>query len=157
MRLSSSQPTIISFNTFSDPLPHPTWLHPSCPSAQTAVERNLGQTFYIFRNGWIFCIIRNGQTFYDIRNGQTFYNIRNFGYQEAQPNVCTEKKSMSIVRQLLKVSTILKNWALSEGLQTSGTAKGTEQMMKEQREPGLSSKQLEHFLIPHPHQDHTFV
>lgn len=139
MRLSSSQPTIISFNTFSDPLPHPTWLHPSCPSAQTAVGRNLGQTFYIFRNG------------------QTFYNIRNFGYQEAQPNVCTEKKSMSIVRQLLKVFTILKNWALSEGLQTSGTAKGTEQMMKEQREPGLSSKQLEHFLIPHPHQDHTFV
>lgn len=139
MRLSSSQPTIISFNTFSDPLPHPTWLHPSCPSAQTAVGRNLGQTFY------------------NIRNGQTFYNIRNFGYQEAQPNVCTEKKSMSIVRQLLKVSTILKNWALSEGLQTSGTAKGTEQMMKEQREPGLSSKQLEHFLIPHPHQDHTFV
>lgn len=77
--------------------------------------------------------------------------------KKLSPMFAQKKKSMSIVRQLLKVSTILKNWALSEGLQTSGTAKGTEQMMKEQREPGLSSKQLEHFLIPHPHQDHTFV
>lgn len=65
---------------------------------------------------------------------------------------CLHGKLMSIVRQLLKVSTILRNWALHERLQTYGKAKGTVQIIKELREPGLSSKQLEYFLIPHPHQ-----
>lgn len=61
---------------------------------------------------------------------------------------------MSVVRQLLKVSTILKKkkFGSSMGGYKHGKAEGAVQIIKEQREPGLSSKQLEYFLTLSRHR-----
>lgn len=54
---------------------------------------------------------------------------------------------MYIVRQYLKVSTILRSWALNVRLQTYGKSKSTLQIINQLRESGSSSTQLEGFLI----------
>lgn len=54
---------------------------------------------------------------------------------------------MYIVRQFLKVSTILTSWALRERLQTYGKPKSTLQIITQLRASGPSGVQLERFLI----------